>query len=94
MEHSRNGAGEKMVKLENILHYIDINQWYLEDDLSIVEALIKYADVNKKAHCDAISEQLRGCPEDPLGFAVAGVDNLPICGFPRRPADMYQVNIN
>ena len=52
-----------------------------------MEALIKYADVNQVADCcDNISERLRGCPEDALGFAVAGVD------FPRRPADMYQVN--
>ena len=66
-----------------------------------MEALIKYADVNQVADCcDNISERLRGCPEDALGFAVAGVDfprgmvgiGLDGMGRTLRPADMYQVN--
>jgi hypothetical protein len=54
------------------ISYIGINPWYLKDDLSIVEALIKYADVNNQAYlwynyCDEVN------PTDPLYFAIAGV---------------------
>ena len=41
------------------------NPWYLKDDLSMVETLIKYADVNKKA---SLGQE----EYDPLGFAADG----------------------
>ena len=54
------------------ISYIGINPWYLKDDLSIVEALIKYADVNNEAYpwYDSFGDVSSTVP---LYFAIAGV---------------------
>ena len=54
------------------ISYAGINPWYLKDDLSIVEALIKYADVNNEAFpwYDMYGDVSSTVP---LYFAIAGV---------------------